>query len=210
MKLLPSKGLYAITDCTTLNTEQLIHKTGLILHAGTAMLQYRNKHDDYSSRKSQVIAVKALCDQFNVPLIINDDLDLAMDINADGVHLGKDDLDIGQARTRAGHEMIIGVSCYNDPARAMAAEYLGASYVALGAFFPTLTKPDTVKAGPDLICAVKQKIKLPVVAIGGITPENGRLLTEAGADFLAVVSGVYGADDPVLAVRSYLELFNTG
>jgi thiamine-phosphate pyrophosphorylase len=205
MKPLPSKGLYAITDCINLTTEQLIYKTELILKAGVAMLQYRNKHDDDSVRKSQAGDLKKLCDTFNVPLIINDDVKLALEIHADGIHLGKED---AHYITSSGQKMIIGISCYNDLDRAAMAENMGASYIAFGAFYPTSTKNNTVKAEPELIRKAKQILKLPVVAIGGITPENGSVLLDAGADFLAVVSGVYSADNPEAAVKSYLKLFH--
>ncbi len=205
MKPLPSKGLYAVTDCVNLTTEQLIYKTELILKAGIVMLQYRNKHDDYTVRKSQAGDLKNLCDKFNVPLIINDDIKLALEIHADGIHLGKEDTSY---KTSSDQKMIIGISCYNDLDRAVMAENMGASYIAFGAFFPTQTKINTVKAEPELIRRAKQILKLPVVAIGGITPENGRILLDAGANFLAVVSGVYSVDNPEAAVKSYLKLFH--
>jgi thiamine-phosphate pyrophosphorylase len=208
MKSMPPKGLYAITDCINLNTEQLIYKTELILQAGVAMLQYRSKHDDYSVRESQAHELKSLGDKFNVPFIINDDIELALAVHADGIHLGQEDIDCGEARALFDQQIIIGISCYNDLNRAVKAENMGASYIAFGAFFPTLTKHNTVKAEPELIRNAKQRLELPVVAIGGITPENGGALIDAGADFLAVVSGIYGADDPEHAVRSYLKLFN--
>jgi thiamine-phosphate pyrophosphorylase len=208
MKSLPSKGLYAITDCKNLNTEQLIYKTELILQAGVALLQYRNKHDDYSVRESQAHELKSLCDKFNVPFIINDDIELALAVHADGIHLGQEDIDCGEARALFDQQIIIGISCYNDLDRADMGKNNGASYIAFGAFFPTLTKNNTVQAEPGLITKAKQRLELPIVAIGGITPENGGALIDAGADFLAVVSGIYGADDPEHAVRSYLKLFN--
>ena len=208
MKSLSSKGLYTITDCVNLNTEQLIYKTELILQAGVAMLQYRNKHDDYSVRESQAHELKSLCDKFNVPFIINDDIELALAVHADGIHLGQEDIDCGEARALFDQQIIIGISCYNDLNRAVTAENKGASYIVFGAFSPTLTKKNTVQAEPELITKAKQRLELPVVAIGGITPENGGALIDAGADFLAVVSGIYSADDPEHAVRSYLKLFN--
>lgn len=207
MKLLPAKGLYAITDCEKLATELLISKTEQILRSGAAMLQYRNKYDDFVTRESQAGKLKILCDKYNVPFIINDDIELAAAINADGVHLGKDDHSCEQAVALFGGQKIIGISCYNDLGRAMAAENTGASYIAFGAFFPTNTKKDTVRADPELIREAKQRFKLPVVAIGGITPENGKLLIDAGADFLAVISGIYSRDVTETAFRSYVNLF---
>ena len=203
----PANGLYAITDCKNLDTEKLIGKTEQILQSGAAMLQYRNKYDDFTVRESQARQLKILCGKYNTPFIINDDIVLASAINADGVHLGKDDTSCEQARALFGQQMIIGISCYNDLNRAIAAEKTGANYIAFGACFPTSTKKNTTRAGPVLIHEAKQKLELPVVAIGGITPENGKLLVDAGADFLAVISGVYSQDDPAATTRSYVKLF---
>jgi thiamine-phosphate pyrophosphorylase len=208
MKLLPAKGLYAITDCESLTTDLLVSKTEQILRSGAVMLQYRNKYEDFVTRESQARELKILCDKYNVPFIINDDIYLAAAINADGVHLGKEDQNCAQARAIFGKQMIIGISCYDDLGQATAAENAGANYIAFGAFFPTDTKKDTVKATPELIREAKQKLNLPVIAIGGITPENGKVLIDAGADFLAVVGGIYGPANPAQVTKSYITLFN--
>ena len=208
MKLLPAKGLYAITDCENHTTDHLIRKTKQILQSGAVMLQYRNKYNDLATRELQARELKILCDNYNVPFIINDDIELAIAINADGVHLGKGDRSCDMARVLIGEQMIIGISCYNDLDRAIAAENTGATYIAFGAFFQTNTKKNTVRANPELIQEAKQRLKLPVVAIGGITLENGKLLVDAGADFLAVVSGIYRPDDPSRVTQSYVTLFD--
>lgn len=207
MKPLSRRGLYAITDCLNLTTEQLVSKTEQILQAGAVMLQYRNKNDDYSSKLALAGELQKLCMRYDVPFIINDDPGLARVVHADGVHLGKEDAACRTSRIMLGPDSIIGISCYNDLGRAHAAEDSGASYIAFGAFFPTQTRKNTVKAGPELIHEAKQRLQLPVVAIGGITPDNGKILIDAGADFIAVCSGLYAAADASAAARAYTGLF---
>lgn len=207
-KPLPAKGLYAITNCMNLTTGQLLKKTAQILQAGAVMLQYRNKDADPPLRLHQASRLQKLCDQYGIPFIINDDPELARALRADGVHLGREDTECRNARIMLDPESIIGVSCYNEIERALAAEKSGASYIAFGAFFRSNTKPDAVKAIPELIKKAKQTINLPVVAIGGITPENGGGLVNAGADFLAVSSGLYANADTYNITKKYLALFN--
>jgi len=206
---MPARGLYAITDYRHLTASQLLEKTGQILQAGAAMLQYRNKTADHHLQLEQAVMLKKLCAQYHVPLIINDDPELACACGAEGVHLGADDMDCRQARAELGPGFIIGVSCYNRMDRALAAEQGGASYLALGAFYPSPTKPDAVLAKPELIGRVKQAVDLPVVAIGGITRENGGQLVTAGADLLAACSSLYLAADSGRATRNYLALFDS-
>jgi thiamine-phosphate pyrophosphorylase len=141
-----------------------------------------------------------------VTFIINDDVALAAAIGADGVHLGRDDGDIAAARQQLRHG-IVGLSCYNEWPLAKAAAAAGADYVAFGAFFPSTTKPNAARAAPDLLKRSRQELDIPVVAIGGITPENGRDLIAAGADMLAVVQGVFGQPDIQAAARRYAALF---
>ena len=124
---------------------------------------------------------------------MNDEIALAIKVDADGIHLGKSDPYIAGARERLGDKAMIGCSCYNNLDRAQQAAKSGADYITFGAFFPSPTKPEAAHATPDIIQTAKQKFKLPVVAIGGITPENGQSLIEAGADMLAVISGIYAS-----------------
>jgi len=170
-------------------------------------LQFRNK--DHSEEKKFRLAneLKILCSELNCPFIINDDLKLAKIIKPDGIHLGKHDTNPGKVRDYLGH-LIIGISCYNEFQRAINAKKDAVDYVALGSFYPSFTKPDAVRAEISLITKVKQALKIPIVAIGGITPENGKNLLDAGADFLAVISGIYSPDDPVSITQAYVELFN--
>jgi thiamine-phosphate pyrophosphorylase len=176
------------------------------LEGGATMLQYRDKTRDAGRRLQEAHELAALCRGFAVPLIINDDVGLARATGAAGVHLGEDDEAIADARATLGDEAIIGVSCYDSPQRARDAAAAGANYLAFGAFFSSATKPGARHATPDLLRGARG-LGLPLVAIGGITHENGGPLIAAGADFLAVVSGVFGASDIRAAARHYVELF---
>jgi len=201
------KGLYAITD-EGLTQEELPGKTRLAIRGGAAIIQYRNKTTDQHQRIQQVHTLLSLCKQHHVPLIINDDTMLAKTTAANGVHLGRDDASIQQARAALGSQAIIGVSCYNDLQRAITAQRLGADYVAFGSFFPSSTKPDTVCAPIDLLRRAKRKLSIPVVAIGGITPDNAAMLIDAGADAVAVIHGLFGQNDVLAAAADYAKLFS--
>lgn len=202
------RGLYAITDTAKHNTEVMLTKTEEILRAGAKILQFRNKQADKDKRITEAEQLIDLCQQFSVPLIINDDIELAIQVGADGVHLGKNDLSITEARTKLGNNMMIGCSCYNDLDRAHNAVNAGADYIAFGAFYSSPSKPDAIRATPDIIQKAKQQFNLPVVAIGGITPENGQALIDAGADMLAVISGLYASKTPFDSATQYVNLFH--
>jgi thiamine-phosphate pyrophosphorylase len=201
----PLRGLYLITPDET-DTTQLLARVGAVLD-GAALLQYRNKSADAALRRTQAIALAALCREAGVPLIVNDDAALAAECGAAGVHLGEHDGDPGPARARLGPTAIIGVSCYDDLDRARAAAAAGVDYVAFGAFFPSTTNPTARRATSSLL-RDSAGLGLPRVAIGGITPDNGRGLVEAGADLLAVIAGVFDAPDPVAAARAYRACFD--
>lgn len=204
---LPRCGLYAITDTENLDARQLLEITEKILKAGVPVLQFRAKTLDRETLHFLGNALVALCQRFGVPLIINDDPALARALGASGVHLGRDDADV--SRTRETYpDLLIGVSCYNDIERAILAQKSGADYVAFGAFFPSPTKPGAKTADISLLVNARKRIRLPMVAIGGITPENGGALLSAGADFLAVISGIYAHSEPCARVKNYLSLFN--
>jgi len=203
------KGLYAITDTANLSSELMLTRTEEILRAGAKLLQYRNKQANENTRIAEAEQILDLCRKYSVPLIINDDIALALQTGADGVHLGKTDSSIADAREHLGDKAIIGCSCYNDLDRAQQAAKSGADYIAFGAFFSSPTKPEAAHATPDIIQTAKLKFKLPVVAIGGITPENGQSLIEAGADMLAVISGLYASNDPFNTTKQYIKMFNT-
>ena len=199
-------GLYAITP-ESANTENLLAQVKLALEGGTRLVQYRNKAVDVALRHEQASELLALCQRFHVPLIINDDIRLADLTGADGVHLGKDDSNIRQARLILGPDKIIGVSCYNDLQRALEAEAEGADYVAFGSFFASPTKPGATAAPLTLLHEAKQCLQIPVVAIGGITADNAGTLVEAGADAVAVISALFDSDDIRAAATRFAVLF---
>jgi thiamine-phosphate pyrophosphorylase len=187
-------GLYAITPDEP-NTAELLDKVRLVLSGGASVLQYRNKAAAATLRREQASALRELTHEFSVPLIINDDVILAQQVDADGVHLGGEDGSVIAARAQLGRSKLIGLSCYNRLALAHEAVQQGADYVAFGSFFASLVKRNAVAASPDLLRQARREISVPLVAIGGITVDNGAQLLEAGADALAVISAVFGAAD---------------
>ncbi|MEK7815994.1 MAG: thiamine phosphate synthase [Pseudomonadota bacterium] len=200
-------GLYAIADTHYLDAARLAPAVEAAIAGGARVVQYRDKRHDAASRVRQALDLAAICRRHGVLFLVNDDVVLAEAAGADGVHLGRGDMPLSEARRRLGAEKIIGVSCYNELERALAAERTGADYVAFGSFFPSRTKPQAVRATPDLLRAAKQRLHIPVVAIGGITPENGAVLIEAGADMLAVIEGVFAQPDVSAAAKRYARLF---
>jgi thiamine-phosphate pyrophosphorylase len=202
---LPSAGLYAITSGPR---HDLLAAARAALEGGATMLQYRDKTHDQARRLGEARGLAALCGEFGVPLIINDDVALALASGAQGVHLGEGDAGIAAARSALGSSAIVGVSCYDSLQRAADAAAAGADYLAFGAFFPTSTKAVTRRATPALLRAANVH-GLPLVAIGGITPENGGPLIHAGANFLAAISGVFGAADIRAVARRYAAIFTT-
>ena len=201
------RGLYAITDSHLIPIDSFIETVEKTLQSGVAILQYRDKILSPKDRLQQATALKTLCNKYHVPLIINDDISLAKQVQADGVHLGHDDASLLQARKELGSQAIIGISCYNSLESAIQAERSGASYVAFGAFFSSTTKPEAKQADIQLLRQARQTISIPITAIGGITPENGKQLVDAGADMLAVISGVFGQVDSADATQRYTSLF---
>ena len=205
---LPRGGLYVITDSRLTPRNNLIEQASQAIEGGAVMLQYREKHLPREVRCREARALATLCHERNIPLIINDDIELAAACGAAGVHLGQDDASPDQARRRLGRQAIIGVSCYNQLERARTAAGMAASYVAFGRFFPSSSKPAAVPALPALLTQARREVNLPIVAIGGITPENGAELVRAGADLLAVIHGVFGQSDTRAAARAYTALFD--
>lgn len=201
---LTGQGLYAITDGPRAD---LLDVVAQALAGGARLLQYRDKSVDNTRRHTEAAALRQLCTAHAIPLIINDDVALAHAVAADGVHLGKDDDDIDAARAVLGEEAIIGVSCYDSLARAQMAARAGASYIAFGAFFASPTKPLAPHAPLDLL-RQSAALGVPRVAIGGITPDNGAFLVEAGADYLAVISAVFGAADVRAAAWRFAHLYS--
>ena len=200
----PARGLYAITDGPRAD---LIAACAAALEGGAAVLQYRDKSADHARRRDEATQLSALCARRGAPLIINDDVELAAQVGAAGVHLGEDDADITAARIRLGSDAIIGVSCYDSLERARNLAEAGVDYLAFGAFFASPTKPNARRATPDLLREARTFGK-PLVAIGGITPDNAGSLIAAGADFIAAISGVFAAADVESTARRYTELFH--
>lgn len=202
------RGLYAITDRRLAERGGLERQVEEALEGGARVIQYRDKGPDGDRRFREATGLLGLCRAFNAPLIINDDIELARRTGADGVHLGKLDADLQTAREQLGPNAIIGVSCYDDFDRARAADEGSADYVAFGRFFPSTTKPEAVQAELGLLERSHRELSIPTVAIGGITPENGAALIEAGADMLAVIHAVFGQSDVKRACQAFTRLFD--
>jgi thiamine-phosphate pyrophosphorylase len=202
---LQGRGLYVITDGPR---PDLIPVVAQALAGGARLLQYRDKTLDHERRLTEARAIRALCAARQVPLIINDDVALAHAAGAAGVHLGEEDGDVAAARAVLGEDAIIGVSCYDSLERARQLAAAGADYIAFGAFFPSPTKPHARRAPFDLL-RQSAALGLPRVAIGGITPDNGGSLIDAGADYLAVISAVFGDPDVRGAATRFAQLFTS-
>ena len=196
----PSRGIYAVTP-EGWSGAALAGAVATAVEQGVKAVQYRDKSPDTARRRSDAEALLAICRPRRVPLIINDDVDLALAVGADGVHLGRNDETLAAARARLGNAAIIGVSCYNEAGRALTAARDGADYVAFGSFFPSVTKPGAVRATTELLAAVRRRIEAPIVAIGGITADNAPPLLECGVDLLAIVDAIFSAPDIAHAVR---------
>lgn len=199
-----ARGLYLVTPDDADSARLLARVQPLLAY--TTWLQYRNKTASPRLRAEQAGLLQVLCAEAGVPLLVNDDPALAASVGAAGVHLGADDGGIAAAREILGETAIIGASCYDDLALARTAAAAGANYLAFGAFFPSSTKPGARHATPALLQAAACH-RLPLVAIGGITPDNGAITIAAGADLLAVISGIFAATDPVGAARAIRALF---
>jgi len=201
----PASGLYAITQTDGKTPETIIKEVSAAIKGGAAVIQYRDKNpDDAVYLAKQLVTI---CHQHKVPLLINDDAELALRSGADGVHIGKDDGGIAQARKILGHKAIIGLSCYDNIDTALHAQKNGVNYVAFGRFFPSSSKPLALPAHIKTLALAKKQINLPIVAIGGILPENGGQLLTAGANVLAVIGGIF-EKDPEQSSRAYINLFN--
>lgn len=182
-------GLYVITDGST--GDVLLSKVEQALRGGAAIVQYRDKTTDTARREQEAAALRTLCQQHNALFIINDDVALAKAVQADGVHVGRDDSALSIARQALGKAPIIGVSCYNQLQLALSAAEQGADYIAFGSFFPSPTKPNAPRATLELLQQARQQLTLPICAIGGITLENAPDLLVNGADMLAVITDVF-------------------
>jgi thiamine-phosphate pyrophosphorylase len=199
---LPAFGLYAIT---AEQRSDLFDIAAQVLEGGARMLQYRDQSTDASRRAEEAAALKQLCQTHAALLIIDHDVALARSIGADGVHLGGED-DLHAARAALGATAVIGVSCGDSLNRAKVAARAGADYISFGAFFPSPTKPLAPRAPIDLL-RQSAALGIPRVAIGGITPDNAGALVEAGAEFLAAISSLFGAADARAAASRFVQLY---
>lgn len=200
------RGLYAITPDIS-DTAELLQKVRLALLGGVRVLQYRDKFAHPALRIDRAEALRKLTREFQITFIVNDDVQLALQVDADGVHLGADDGDISVARAVLGTNKIIGVSCYNQLPRARYAADAGADYVAFGAFYSSAIKPEAARADIGLLQQARAGLDLPLVAIGGITAQNGASLVQAGADAVAVISSIFNAADITIAAQTFSKLF---
>ena len=202
----PKKGLYAITPDIS-DTSLLLDKVEKALIGGIALLQYRDKISNASEKTYRAKAIHTLCLQHSVPLIINDDPELALACEAEGVHLGQTDGSIQHARALLGDSAMIGITCHHNIALAITAEQQGADYVAFGRFFNSSTKPGTPLATIDTLINAKRNICIPIVAIGGITVDNVRPIISAGASFTAVVDSLFSSTNISSMCKVFHNLF---
>ena len=200
------QGLYLVTPNWD-DTARLLACTERALAAGAAMLQYRHKEASDELRREQGGALLALCRRYGRPLIINDHVSLCLTLDADGVHVGGTDVAVAAARAILGPAKIVGASCYGDLELAHAAQSAGASYVAFGGFYPSLVKKYTFTTAPEIVTRACAELYVPVVVIGGMTPDNAAPLVERGANLVAAISSVYAVDDPAPPVRAFDALF---
>ena len=208
MTPLPRRGLYAITAQADVDPRRLAARVGAAIAGGAVLIQYRAKDRTDGERRAAASSLLDVCRKRGVPLIVNDDPVLAAEIGADGVHVGRDDGGVREARRIVEDRCIVGVSCYDRLELAVAAAGDGASYVAFGSFFASPTKPHAITAPIGLLSDARAKLDVPIAAIGGITACNGGALIEAGASFLAAIGGVFGEDDAERAARGYAALFS--
>lgn len=203
------RGLYAITDSKLMpDTDSLLFHVEQALRGGARIVQYRDKSTDQAKRHQQALALVDLCNQFDRPLLINDDVELAKAVAAHGVHLGQSDGIVSQARAYLGQDQIIGNTCHDSLSLAQTAVEQQADYVAFGAFFPSSTKPNASPAPLSLLQEARSSLPVPVVAIGGINMDNAGQVIEAGADMVAVIHNLFANDDICTQAGHFQQLFN--
>ena len=204
------QGLYVITDGRSPDSQDLTTRARQALDGGARLIQYRDKRPKaFAQRLEEARALCHLCRRAGALFLINDDVALAAQSQAHGVHLGQDDTDPAQARAVLGSDAVIGVSCYNDFQRGLRFAAQGADYIAYGRFYPSRSKPEAVSAPPDLLRETRRRTAIPIAAIGGVTPDNGGPLIRAGADMLAVIDAVFGQSDIAAACRRFQACFPT-
>jgi thiamine-phosphate pyrophosphorylase len=200
------QGLYLVTPNWD-DTARMLDCTERALAAGAAMVQYRHKEAADELRREQGAALLALCRRYSRPLIINDHVALCLTLDADGVHVGGTDVSVAAARAALGADKIVGASCYGELTLARAAERAGASYCAFGGFYPSTVKQYSFTTAPEILDQARADVTLPLVVIGGMTPDNAAPLVARGADMVAAITSIYMAPDPAIAVRAFDALF---
>lgn len=203
-------GVYVVTDPVLCARHGMVASVAAALEGGARLVQYRDKSGDARRRRAEATQLVAACERHDALLIINDDVELARDVRAHGVHLGRDDMNPERARRLLGRNAVVGISCYDDFALAQAGMRTGASYVAFGSMFPSPTKPHAVRAPLELLSRARAELHLPACAIGGITAGNIGKVATAGAAMAAVVSAVFAATDVAAATRELVQAFEQG
>lgn len=201
------KGLYIVTPDWD-DTDKMVSATEAAIKGGVALVQYRHKTASPELRKEQASRLLALCRQYNRPFIINDFIELCLELDADGIHVGGTDAPVAEVRKMVGPNKILGASCYGSLELAHKANEAGASYVAFGGFYPSRVKKYEVTTPVDIITRAKQQLPVPVVVIGGMTQENSVPLVKAGTDMVAAISSVYMTDDPQASAQAFVKLFS--
>ncbi len=201
------KGLYVITDKKLIPRERFLETVEKAIRGGARIVQLREKEIPREEIITLGNGLLEVTRKYGIPLIINDDPTLAKEIGADGVHLGKDDPALQEARRVLGERAIVGVSCYSDIERGLAAEREGADYLAFGTPFYTPTKPERIPTPIEVLREAKKKIGIPIFAIGGITKETAPIIAETGVDGIAVITGVFGTPDPETAALELSSFF---
>ncbi len=186
--------LYAVTDRSWVKHDTLYEQVEAALKGGVTFLQLREKEMNNGAFLQEVKEIKELCASYQVPFVVNDDVEIAKKVDADGVHVGQDDMPVWKVREILGEEKIIGVSAQTVE-QAIQAEKEGADYLGVGAVFPTSSKADAVEVERTMLCDICAAVKIPVVAIGGICAENMEQLSESGIAGIAVISAIFAQDD---------------
>jgi thiamine-phosphate pyrophosphorylase len=202
------KGLYLVTPDWD-DTHKLLAATESALRGGAALVQYRHKTAGPELRREQATHLLALCRKYGRPFIVNDFVELCLELNADGIHVGGTDESVATVRAAVGPAKIVGASCYGSLDLAREAHKAGASYVAFGGFYPSRVKKYEVTTPPSIVAQAKAEIPLPNCVIGGMTFENSAPLVAHGADMVAAISSVYMAQDPEAAARGFVSLFQS-
>lgn len=200
------KGLYLVTPDWD-DTQKMLVATEAGLRGGAAIVQYRHKTASPELRREQAAQLQVLCKRYDKPFIVNDFVELCMELDADGIHVGGTDMSVAQVRAAVGPSKIVGASCYGSMELARDAHRAGASYVAFGGFYPSRVKKYEVTTSPEIVAQAKKDIPLPNVVIGGMTQQNAVPLIAQGADMVAAISSVYFESDPEAAARAFVKLF---